>query len=142
MRKALLMLALVLVAMTPMWSQSLAQQLIEISNDLNAISDEFDTEFQTLETQLQSFRSESTQILAEHSRRLDDSESDLDSFEGSLTDLRSSHMEYRTYVQTALQSQATEIRSLQREIWVYRVGGGALAIAVMLLAVRASSAPP
>lgn len=133
MRKALLMLALVLAATTLTWSQSLAQQLIEISNDLSEISDEFDREFQTLESQLQSLRQESTEL----STQLGDLEPRVESSEESLTALRSSHTDYRIFVQDVLEGQADQIRSLQREIWVYRVGIGA---AIVYVAYRAGKA--
>lgn len=145
MRKALLMLTLALVVTTLTWSQSLAQQLIEISNDLNRISETFESELETLETQLLSLR----QASKEHSTQLDDLGPRVASSEESLADLRSSHTDYRTYVQTALNSQATEIRSLKREIWIYRVGIGAAVVYVGYRATRAvierardSRAPP
>ena len=138
MRKALLMLVLVLAVTTLTWSQSLPQTLTEISNDLNRISETFESELTTLESQLLSLRQESK----EHSTQLDDLGPRVESSEESLADLRSSHTDYRTYVQTALETQATRIRALETELWVYRIGGGALALLTGWLAIRAALAPP
>ena len=138
MRKALLMLVLVLAVTTLTWSQSLPQTLTEISNDLNRISETFESELTTLESQLLSLRQESK----EHSTQLDDLGPRVESSEESLVDLQHSLTDYRTYARDTLEAQAAQIRQLNRELWIYRIGGGALALLTGWLAIRAALAPP
>lgn len=138
MRRVLLMLLLLTAATTLTWSQSLQQTLIEISNDLMSISDRFDEDLQRLEEQLGSLKTTSTEL----STQLDDLGPRVESSEESLVDLRSSHTDYRIYVQGALETQATRIRALETELWIYRIGGGALALLTGWLAIRAALAPP
>ena len=138
MRRVLLMLLLLTAATTLTWSQSLQQTLIEISNDLMSISDRFDEDLQRLEEQLGSLKTTSTEL----STQLDDLGPRVESSEESLVDLRSSHTDYRTYARDTLEAQAAQIRQLNRELWIYRIGGGALALLTGWLAIRAALAPP
>jgi len=126
MRKALLMLVLLLTVTTLTPSQSLQEALIEISTELSRLSKGFDSDLLMLEENLSSLRSDSTQTLDQHSTQLADLESEAASSADSLTELRTSQQAYQTYVQTTLQTQAEEIRRLQIERWVYRVAIGIL----------------
>jgi chromosome segregation ATPase len=138
MRRALLILVLSTAATIQMPSQSLQQTLIEISNDLTSISDRFDEDLLRLEEQLTSLEATSTVL----STQLADLEPRVESSEESQADLRSSLTRYQTYARTALEAQSQEITALRNELWVYRIGGGALALLTGWLAIRAALAPP
>ena len=138
MRKAFLVLMLLTAATTLTWSQSLPETLIEISETLRSLSNEFDEGFAELETRLLSLKATSIEL----SKQLADLESEVESSEESLTDLRNSHIEYETYVQGALSAQTERIQALETELWVYRIGGGVLAVVVGYLAIRAALMPP
>lgn len=132
MRRISIAMLLLLAATTLTWSQSLQQTLMEISNDLTRISEQFDGDLQTLEAQLLSLRETSTEL----SKQLDDLEPRVESSEESQADLQSSLTRYRTYAQESLEAQAKEIRRLQTEIWVYRIGGVVIAGLTGWIAIR------
>jgi hypothetical protein len=137
MRRVCLIAMLALAVSTLALSQTLPERLLQISTDLRDLSSRFDEEFQTLELQLESLRSDSTLALTTLSTRLGDSERAVASSEESLTALRTSHEAYRTYVLEALEGQAERIRRLERELWLYRIGGGAIGAYVVYRGVRA-----
>lgn len=128
MRKLSLIVLLTLAATIPALSQTLPQQLIEISKELKQLSVGFDEDLQKLETNLTDLRNDSTQTLERHSKRLADLESEADNSATSLTDLRGSLSAYKSYVRTALEEQSKRIRAQQAEMWVYRIAIAALVI--------------
>lgn len=132
MRRISIAMLLLLAATTLTWSQSLQQTLMEISSDLTRISEQFDGDLQTLEAQLLSLRETSTKL----SKQLGDLEPRVENSEESQADLQSSLTRYRTYAQESLEAQAQEIRRLQTEIWVYRIGGVAIAGLTGWIAIR------
>jgi hypothetical protein len=91
-------------------------------------ADGFDEDLQMLEENFSSLRSDSTTTLEQHSIRFADLESEAESSADSLTELRTSQEGYQTYVQTALEDRAVEIRRLKIERWVYRIGMIVLAV--------------